>query len=253
MSEVSKPAKSSIVVEQQVEEKIPFYPRTGIEQPFLLAPPFHIRQTSDLERTAEHSHIVKQTIIEDYKMRESSRVINLAKTVYDVDRESPHYGAKETYIDLLDQVKITKGTLNGKLLENLKPTLKNRYFKNLKPWYKPYQFASTKKNSSQSDMDDVLLFESRFESGNLKEAIQIDRSEYELVLKPDYGTKGNTQWFYFKISNTRRYREYIFHIINFMKPDSLFNEGMLPLFYSKINAERSDIGWHRGGYDIAYY
>ena len=66
----------------------------------------------------------------------------------------------------------------------------------------------------------MLIFESRFESGNLKKAIQIDKFEYELVLKPDHNTKNYTQWFYFKISNTRKYREYIFHIINFVKPDS---------------------------------
>lgn len=102
-------------------------------------------------------------------------------------------------------------------------------------------------------MDDVLLFESRFESGNLKKAIQVDKNEYELVLKPDYGTKNFTQWFYFKMSNTRRYREYTFHIINFVKADSQFNDGMMPLFYSKKEAELHNIGWYRSGYDIAYY
>ena len=66
----------------------------------------------------------------------------------------------------------------------------------------------------------MLGFESRFESGNLKRVIQIDRNEYELILKPDHGTRGNTQWFYFRMSNTKRYREYIFHIVNFLKPDS---------------------------------
>lgn len=79
---------------------------------------------------------------------------------------------------------------------------KNRYFNELKPWYKPYQpstSAVTKSNNkgkyndkSSSPDSDILLFESRFESGNLKEAIQIDRSEYELVLKPDYSTKNYT-------------------------------------------------------------
>lgn len=115
---------------------------------------------------------------------------------------------------------------------------KNRYFKTLNPWYKLYNCSTTNKDkhnnssgqkSSQADIsnnrseplvDDVLLFESRFESGNLKKAIQVDKNEYELILKPDYGTKNFTQWFYFKINNTRRYREYTFHIINFVKADS---------------------------------
>jgi len=77
-------------------EEVKFtYPRTGIEQPFLLVPPVHIRDTNDLERVNEYSHIVKQTIIDDYRMRESSRVINLAKTVYDAEKESPHYRGSE--------------------------------------------------------------------------------------------------------------------------------------------------------------
>jgi hypothetical protein len=97
--------------------------------------------------------------------------------------------------------------------------------------------------NSKDVKDDVLIFESRFESGNLKEAIQIDRFEYELVLKPDYGTKNFTQWFFFKVSNTRRSKEYIFHIINFMKPESQFNDGMMPLFYSMKQFENNSSGW----------
>ena len=113
---------------------------------------------------------------------------------------------------------------------------KNRYFKTLNPWYKPYSCSTASKDktttsavkqSSQDGqarteqiVDDVLLFESRFEAGNLKKAIQVDKNEYELILKPDYGTKNFTQWFYFKMGNTRRYREYTFHIINFVKADS---------------------------------
>lgn len=66
-------------------------PRTGIEQPFLIEPPEHIRDTSDYERTNEISPMLKQAIIDDYKMRDSNRIINLAKTVFDIDRDSPHY------------------------------------------------------------------------------------------------------------------------------------------------------------------
>ena len=41
--------------------------------------------------------------------------------------------------------------------------------------------------------DKTLVFESRFESGNLRRAIQIHEFEYDLILKPDYNTRGNTQ------------------------------------------------------------
>ena len=45
----------------------------------------------------------------------------------------------------------------------------------------------------------------------------------------------------------------MFHIINFVKPDSLFNDGMMPIFYSTKEAAGNKLGWYRGGYDISYY
>lgn len=40
--------------------------------------------------------------------------------------------------------------------------------------------------------DYTLAFESRFESGNLRRAIQVYEFEYDLILKPDYNTRGYT-------------------------------------------------------------
>jgi hypothetical protein len=53
-----------------------------------------------------------------------------------------------------------------------------------------------------------LVFESRFESGNLRRALQIERQEYDLIMKTDHNTNNFTQWFFFKVSNTRRFRQY---------------------------------------------
>ena len=44
----------------------------------------------------------------------------------------------------------------------------------------------------QSPDDNTLLFESRFECGNLRRAIQVYEYEYDLILKPDYNTRGYT-------------------------------------------------------------
>ena len=46
--------------------------------------------------------------------------------------------------------------------------------------------------SLKSDEDTTLVFESRFESANLRKVIQIYDYEYDLILKPDYLTKGYT-------------------------------------------------------------
>ena len=37
-------------------------------------------------------------------------------------------------------------------------------------------------------VDKTLVFESRFESGNLRKAMRVGPFEYELYLKNDYGT-----------------------------------------------------------------
>lgn len=52
------------------------------------------------------------------------------------------------------------------------------------------------------DPDD-LVFESRFESGNLGRAIKITPTYYELYLRPDMYTNRHTQWFYFRVKNTK--------------------------------------------------
>lgn len=44
----------------------------------------------------------------------------------------------------------------------------------------------------QNEDDHTLYFESRFESGNLRWAIQVYEFEYDLILKPDYNTWGHT-------------------------------------------------------------
>ena len=84
----------------------------------------------------------------------------------------------------------------------------------------------------QSRDDSVLVFESRFESGNLRRAIQISDYDYNLVLSTDFQTNAHTQWYYFSVANTRKNVEYHFKIVNMMKADSLYNVGMKPLVYS---------------------
>merc|ERR1719335_1342914 len=76
--------------------------------------------------------------------------------------------------------------------------------------------------------DHTLVFESRFESGNLRRAVKVYDYEYDLILNPDYNTNGHTQWYNFRCGNTRKGKQYRFSIINMMKPTSVYNEGMRP-------------------------
>ncbi|KAM6068279.1 cytosolic carboxypeptidase 2 [Theristicus caerulescens] len=101
--------------------------------------------------------------------------------------------------------------------------------------------------------DATLLFESRFESGNLQKAVRVGPYEYVLTLRPDLYTAKHTQWFYFRVQNTRRDPLYRFTIANLAKAKSLYGEGMRPLLYSQRDAQSRGIGWRRVGTDVRYY
>lgn len=62
---------------------------------------------------------------------------------------------------------------------------------------------------------DDLAFESRFESGNLAKAIKVTPVYYELYLRPDLYTNKHAQWFYFRVTNTRKNCSYRFVLTPF--------------------------------------
>ncbi|KAI8469674.1 MAG: hypothetical protein J3K34DRAFT_368919 [Monoraphidium minutum] len=114
------------------------------------------------------------------------------------------------------------------------------YTPGLEPWYAP-----------ESPDDTTLVFESRFECGNLRRVVR--PYEYDLVLQPDINTRGHTQWFYFAVSNTRAGRSYRFNLVNLLKDDSLYGAGMLPLVHSEARLTEEGVGWVRGGSGVCYY
>lgn len=77
--------------------------------------------------------------------------------------------------------------------------------------------------------------------------------EYELTLRTDLYTNKHTQWFYFRVQNTRKDVTYRFTIVNLLKPKSLYTVGMKPLMYSQLDASTHSIGWRREGNEIKYY
>ncbi|XP_015435460.1 PREDICTED: cytosolic carboxypeptidase 1-like isoform X3 [Dufourea novaeangliae] len=110
-------------------------------------------------------------------------------------------------------------------------------------------------NRIRTPCDDTkhLHFESRFESGNLRKAIQIGLREYDLILTPDVNSGSRHQWFYFEVSNMDANVAYTFNIINCEKPNSQFNFGMKPILFSVTEAQLGRPGWVRTGADICYY
>ncbi|MBW00401.1 Cytosolic carboxypeptidase 4, partial [Eschrichtius robustus] len=84
----------------------------------------------------------------------------------------------------------------------------------------------------QDTTSDCLRFFSKFESGNLRKAIQETFSkfslfgtwlEYDLLINADVNSTQHQQWFYFKVSGMREAVPYRFNIINCEKANSQFN------------------------------
>uniref|UniRef100_A0A8C6T7B5 Cytosolic carboxypeptidase 1 n=1 Tax=Neogobius melanostomus TaxID=47308 RepID=A0A8C6T7B5_9GOBI len=103
------------------------------------------------------------------------------------------------------------------------------------------------------DDGESLKFNSQFESGNLRKAVQVRKFEYDLVLNSDINSNHYHQWFYFEVSGMKVGTTYRFNIINCEKSNSQFNYGMQALMYSVQEAISGSPRWVRTGTDICYY
>ncbi|KAL2092592.1 hypothetical protein ACEWY4_012390 [Coilia grayii] len=103
------------------------------------------------------------------------------------------------------------------------------------------------------DDGESLKFNSQFESGNLRKAVQVRKFEYDLILNSDINSNHYHQWFYFEVSSMQVGTTYRFNIINCEKANSQFNYGMQVLMYSVQEAIGGRPQWGRTGQDICYY
>lgn len=179
-------------------------PKTGIDADFIWPPPKHINIVPPKQEPLMEA---PQNLLASILKKETFRVVQPEKlineVVYDSTDVSPSNSQKR------HKFNSSFNRTPGKAKQN-----------SVSPWYTP-----------KGSDDSVLVFESRFESGNLRRAIQVYENEYDLILKPDFNTRGHTQWYYFSVSNTRHGRAYKFNIINLVKNDSLYNWGMRPCIF----------------------
>ncbi|KAK6034584.1 zinc carboxypeptidase [Cooperia oncophora] len=115
--------------------------------------------------------------------------------------------------------------------------------------------CSDRKRVGHIDPDvDHLVFESRFECGNLRRATQTGPNHYELILSPDINQrKEHYQWFYFEVSNIVNNVVYSFEVINCLKATSMYSKGMQPVMYSVRDALNGRGAWVRAGDSVCYY
>ena len=119
----------------------------------------------------------------------------------------------------------------------------NTIYGNINPYYK-----------IKNEKDETLIFESRFESGNLLCAFKTEEeNNYQLFLQNDTNTTGYIQWFFFRVSNTKKGKKANFTIINMLRNHCAYQKGLKIMTYSKKQAQNENIGWHRDCKNIMYY
>ena len=68
----------------------------------------------------------------------------------------------------------------------------------------PFTFPVSDYYKPKDENDRTLVFESRFESGNLQLVHKKSDTDYDLILQNDINSKGHTQWFFFRVSNVKK-------------------------------------------------
>ena len=85
-------------------------------------------------------------------------------------------------------------------------------------------FNNTKRMCGMAVEDD-LVFDSYFESGNLDMVIKVQQREYDLYMRSDSNTYGHNQWFNFTVKNNHM-MSVKFNVVNFTKRNSLYESGI---------------------------
>ena len=118
--------------------------------------------------------------------------------------------------------------------------------------------------------EDIINFESNFESGNLKfvylinpeeegesEFIRVENNNYnnnyELILQNDTNTRGHSQWFFFRISNGKKGQKIKLNIMNFQRKTSKYSLGIKIWYFSIKKKEEKNIGWHHTIDKVEYF
>eukprot|EP00347_Sterkiella_histriomuscorum_P006626 403352049 len=100
-----------------------------------------------------------------------------------------------------------------------------------------------------------IQFDSLFESANLELVKDKDKFSYELYIRNDSNAASNNQWFYYriKVSDSQLKNQTIkMNIMNFTKPNSLFQQGMKVSIFSKQASRQRQLNWTYGGINIQY-
>ena len=113
------------------------------------------------------------------------------------------------------------------------------------------------------NIEETLIFESKFESGNLQLAYftqkmndedNIDKiDKYQLFLHNDTNTNGYTQWFFFRVKNMKKDKRVNFNIMNMLRKTSKYCYGIKIWVFSKKGNLIEKKTWHHTIENVKYY
>ena len=164
-------------------------PKTGNGNPMLYPPPRHVTaepaEPQPLQPNASLHMLAAQLMAADAE-RLQNPALSLNRVVYDSNEP-------------LDMA--TNPFVTAESLHSVHPPLSKR-----KEAAAAAAAAAANNNggaAGEPSAAAALRFESRFESGNLRRAVQVSEYEYDLILRPDANTRGHTQWFYFGVAKMK--------------------------------------------------
>ena len=106
-------------------------------------------------------------------------------------------------------------------------------------------------NFNEENTNEDILFDSLFEEGNLRMAINLNNkeiNEYDILMRKDYNNEKNYSWFYFSIK-CKKEGNYKFNILNFIKKKIPFDNNTTV----KILSYNKNDKWTRNTYNVFYY
>lgn len=128
---------------------------------------------------------------------------------------------------------------------------------NLKSYFSSKKKKKKNKNPkpelSSNINETSLSFESKFESGNLQLVFQITENKYQLFLHNDTNTTGYSQWFFFRVMNTKKNKKITFQIMNLLRKRTKYNYGIKIWVYSVKKNLYNKKNWHHTEEDVKYY
>ena len=117
----------------------------------------------------------------------------------------------------------------------------------------------TENNVNNSNNSEINIINSNANINNSTDNNSFDEAKneeiekYELFLHNDTNTSGYTQWFFFRVSNTKKGKTVNLNIMNLLRKRTKYSNGIKIWCYSRKNSDNNRVGWHHTTENVNYY